>query len=65
MRNLILMALEKAERLTCAELAQEIAQLESGKRSLRVRDEQGRAVPMNPLILAVFRQEIENRKNDL
>lgn len=62
MKNLILMALEKAERLTCAKLAQEITQLESGKTNLRVRDERGRAVPMNPLILAVFRQEMEKRK---
>ena len=44
------------------ELAAEIAQLESGKRKLRVRDELGRAVPLNPIILAVFRHEAEKRE---
>ncbi len=62
MRNLILMALDKAERLTDDELAHEIGQLESGKKKLRLRDERGRAVPLDPMILAVFRQEAEKRQ---
>jgi len=56
------MALDKAERLTDAELAEEIAQLESGKKKLRVRDDRGRAVPLYPIILRVFRQVAEKRK---
>lgn len=49
------MALDWAERLTDEELAEEIAQLESGKRKLRLRDERGRPVPHNDMISA-FRQ---------
>jgi hypothetical protein len=62
MKNLILMALDKAERLSDDELTEEIEQLESGKKKLRVRDEQGRAVPLDPTILAVFRHEAEKWK---
>lgn len=56
------MALDKAERLTDEELAEEIKQLESGKRKLRLRDERGRPVPLNDMILAVFRRVQEERK---
>jgi hypothetical protein len=62
MKNLILMALNKAERLTEAELAEEIAQFESGKKQLTVRDERGHLVPLAPIILAVYRREAEKRK---
>ena len=61
MKNLILMAREKAERLTDKELAEEIEQLQSGKRKLRLRDEQGRPVPLNDIILAVFKRIQEER----
>jgi uroporphyrinogen-III synthase len=54
-KNLILMARDKAERLTDDELAEEIEQLESGKRKLRLRDERGRPVLLNGMYLAVFR----------
>ena len=54
MKNLILMALDNAERLTDEELAEEIAQLESGKRKLRLPDDRGRLVPLNDMIVAVF-----------
>jgi len=56
------MALDKAERLTDEELAGEITQLESGKKKLRVRDEQGRAVPLNGMVLSVHRSEKTKRK---
>jgi hypothetical protein len=62
LKNLILMALDKAEHLTDEELAEEIAQLESGKRKLRLRDERGRPVPLNDLIAAVFRGVQQKRK---
>ena len=62
MKNLILMALDKAERLNDAELAEEIGQLESGNRKLRLRDELSRAVPLHPIILEVFRHVAEKRK---
>ena len=62
MKNLISMALDKAERLTDEELKEEIKQLESGKRKLRVCNERGRTVPLRPLILAVFMEEAERRK---
>ncbi len=61
MKNLILMAREKAERLTDKKLAEEIEQLQSGKRKLRLRDEQGRPVPLNDIILAVFKRIQEER----
>jgi len=54
LKNLILMALDNAERLTDVELAEEIAQLESGKRKLRLPDDRGRLVPLNDMIVAVF-----------
>jgi hypothetical protein len=54
LKNLILMALDKAERLTDEELMEEIAQLESGEKKLRLRDERSCAVPLNEIILAVF-----------
>jgi hypothetical protein len=62
MKNLILMTLDKAKRLNDDELANEIAQLESGERKLRLPDENGKLVLLNPLILRVLRREIENRK---
>jgi len=63
LKNLILVALDKAERLTDEELAEEIAQPESGKRKLRLRDERGRPVPLNDMILAAFRRvQTEERK---
>jgi hypothetical protein len=65
MKNLILMALDKAERLTEAELAEEIAQLQSGKKKLRVRDEPGRPMPLNPIVLAVLRREAEKRTKSI
>lgn len=54
MRNLILMALDKAERLTDEELAEEIAQLESGTRKLQQPDERD-------IILPVLRRVQEHR----
>ena len=41
MKNLILMALDKASRLSDEELAKEIEELESAKRKLRLPDERG------------------------
>jgi hypothetical protein len=58
------MAVDKAARLTDEQLTEEIAKLESGKTKLRVRDEQGRAVPLNDLVLPVFRREQEKRKKE-
>jgi hypothetical protein len=40
MRNLILMAIDKASRLDDDQLAEQIAEFESGKRRLRLPDEQ-------------------------
>jgi len=62
MRDLILMALDKANRLTDQQLAEEIEKLETGKLKLRLRDERGRPFPPHPLILAVYRQVQEERK---
>ena len=62
MKNLILIALDKAKRLTDEELREQIAQLESGKKKLRLRDERGRALPLSPMILAVYRRVQEERK---
>jgi hypothetical protein len=56
------MALDKANSLTDEELANEIALLESGKRKLSLPDDSGRSVPLNALILPVFRRELEKRK---
>ena len=61
MKNLILMAVEKAKRLTDDELTEEIAQLESGRKKLRLTNERGRGVPLNELILPVLRREQERR----
>ena len=55
MKNLILMAKNKAERLTDAELSDEITAIES-RRKLR-------HVIVAPLILAVLKWEQEDRKN--
>ena len=45
MKTLILMALDKAGRLTDEELMEEIALLQSGKKKFRLRDERGRVMP--------------------
>jgi hypothetical protein len=50
------MALAKAEKLDDEALAQQIAELESGRRKLRLRDEFGRRVLLSPLFLTVFRR---------
>lgn len=63
MKNLILMAFDKAGRLTDEQLAAEIAQLGSGKKKLRLTDEGSRGVPLNDIVLAAYRQEQEKRKN--
>jgi hypothetical protein len=62
MRNLILMALDKANRLTDEQLAEEIAQLESDEGKLRLHDERGRPVPLNGMLVAVFRLVLEERR---
>ena len=62
MRNLILMALDKANRLTDQQLAEEIEKLETGKLKLRLSDERGRPFPLHPIILAVYRQVQKERR---
>ena len=62
MKNLILMALDKAKRLSPNELAKEIAQLERGERKLYLRDERGWRVPLHPIVFAVFREVQKQRK---
>lgn len=62
MKNLILMALDKAERLTDEELTEEFAQLDSGTKKLRLHDEDGRVLPLNDIVLAVYRREQDKRK---
>ena len=62
MRNLTLMALDIANRLTDQQLAEEIEILETGKIKLRLKDERGRPFPLHPIILAVYRQVQEKRK---
>jgi hypothetical protein len=61
MRNLILMALDKAKRLNDHELSEEIAKLESGKQKLRLRDERGRPVPLNGMFVNVYKQVLAER----
>jgi len=56
MKIAILMALETAERLTDEGLAEAIAELESGRRKLRLRDDYGRPFPLAPIFLAVYRR---------
>jgi hypothetical protein len=62
LKTFILMALAKAEKLDDEALAQQIAELESGRRKLRLRDEFGRRVLLSPLFLTVFRRVQEDRK---
>jgi hypothetical protein len=62
MRNLILMALDKANRLNDDELAEEITKLESGKQKLRLRDERGRPVPLNGMFVDVYKQVLAERR---
>lgn len=62
MRNLILMALDKAKRLSDEQLAEEIAQLEAGKRNLRMSFEDGRIWPLNAIVVNVLRQVLEERR---
>ena len=62
MKTLILMALDKAGRLTDEELMEEIALLQSGKKKFRLRDERGRAMPLNEIILAVFSKRASKGK---
>lgn len=63
MQTLILMALDKANRLTDEQLAEEIERLERGELKLRLTFEDGRRFfPLHPIILAVFRQVLEERK---
>ena len=67
MKNLLEMTLAKAERMSDDEIGKEIAQLESGQRKLRVRtlgDDLGPGrLDLSPIILKVFRQVQESRKN--
>ena len=65
MRNLTLMAVDIANRLTDQQLAEEIEILETGKIKLRLKDERGRPFPLHPIILAVYRQVQEERKKVL
>ena len=62
MRNLILMALDKAKRLSDEQLAEEIARLEAGKRNLRMSFEDGRIWPLNAIVVNVLRQVLEERR---
>ena len=62
MRNLTLMALDIANRLTDQQLAEEIEILETGKLKLRLKDERGRPFPLHPIISAVYRQVQDERK---
>jgi hypothetical protein len=62
MRNLTLMALDIANRLTDQQLAEEIEILATGKLKLRLKDERGRPFPLHPIILAVYRQVQDERK---
>jgi hypothetical protein len=61
MRNFILMWREAAQQKSDDELAEAIAVLESGKKNLRLPDEDGRLMPLNPIIVAVYRREQEDR----
>ncbi len=56
------MALGKAERLTDEQLTQEIEDLRSGKRKLRLRDDQGRPFPLREVFIAVFERVLKDRK---
>ena len=62
MKDLFLLATQKAQRLTDEELAEEIRRFESGEQKLYAPDEHGRRVPLHPLILPVLKNEQERRK---
>lgn len=62
MRKLILMAKDKASRLSDEDLTKEIADLASGSAKLYSKDEQGRRVNLSPMILVVLKEEEARRR---